>query len=159
MFELVRFMRYARRFERAFVSNDWRDVRRCFADDAVYAIHGAPPFDGETRGGDAIVALFEQMLDDVDRRFDRRLPKLTAFPRSRRGVVTLRWSVRYVLGGEHVDLPGTSVCTFADGAAPSAKRSMTRGARGKIVHLDDTVPADATRALLALCANAVPSAR
>jgi hypothetical protein len=146
MFELVRFMRYARRFERAFVSREWSAVRRCFADDASYLMHAVPPFDGETRGGDAIIALFERMLDDVDRRFDRRIPKLTALPRSRRGVLTLRWSVRYVRGDEHVDLPGVSACTFA---------------RGKIVRLDDTMPADAVRAVLALCpeAGAVPSAR
>ncbi len=147
MLELVRFVRYAWRFERAFRSNDWRDVRRSFADDAVYVMHGAPPFDGETRGGNAIVSLFERMLDDVDRRFDRRIPKLVGLPRSRRGAVTLRWSVRYVLGGDHADLAGTTVCTFA---------------RGKIVHLDDTMPPDAVRAVLALCAKAdraIPSSR
>jgi ketosteroid isomerase-like protein len=139
MFELVRFTRYALRFERAFKTDDWRDVRRCFADDAVYTMHGVPPFDGDTPGGDAIVALFRRMLDDVDRRFDRRIPRLTAWPRSHRGVVTLRWRVRYVLGGEHVDLTGVSVCRFA---------------RGKIVHLEDTMPADEIRAALALLAPA-----
>jgi len=136
VFELVRFTLYALRFERAFRNNDWRGVRRCFADDAVYAIHdGASPYDGETYGGDAIIALFEQMLDELDRRFDRRIPKLTAWPRSRRGVVTIRWRVRYVLGEDHVDLNGVSVCRFQ---------------RGKIVYLEDTMPTDEIRAVLAL---------
>jgi hypothetical protein len=138
VFELLRFMRYARRFERAFVTDDWRRVRRCFADDAVYAMHsGVPPFHGETRGKDAIIGVFRTMLDDVDRRFDRRIPKLTARPRAQRGIVTLRWRVRYVLGANHVDLTGTSVCRFA---------------RGKIARIDDTMPGDEVRATLALLA-------
>ena len=71
MFERIKFVRYALKFEAAFKSDVWHDVRACFHDDAVYVIEGsASQYDGTHAGSDAIVDVFKRMLDDFDRRFD-----------------------------------------------------------------------------------------
>jgi hypothetical protein len=96
MFELPRFLRYALRFERAFKTDDWTRVRACFRDDATYTIEGTDTaFDGVSHGAGAIVATFQKMLDQFDRRFDRRIPRLTSLPRKRDGALVLTWKARY----------------------------------------------------------------
>lgn len=135
MLELVRFARYAWYFERAFRSDDWRAVRRCFHDDARYVMHGLPPFDGETRGADNIVALFQRMLDDVDRRFDRRVPGIRGLPRVRDRTLTMQWRVRYVAGDRSALLDGRTACRFD---------------RGRIQLLEDWMSADQIAGVLAL---------
>ena len=113
MLELPRFLRYALRFERAFKSDDWTEVRACFRDDATYAIEGTgTAFDGVSHGSGAIVATFQKMLDQLDRRFDRRIPRLTSWPRKRDGALVLTWKARYLVGGEEATITGTSRCRF-----------------------------------------------
>ena len=128
MLELVRFARYAVRFERACKSDDWSRVRLSFANDAHYIIDGAAVFTGEIVGGDAIIAKFRQMLNDFDRRFDRRVPGLRGLPKVKRGVVSFAWTAKYIIGNESAVLTGSSDVTFE---------------RGKIVRLHDhMVPAE-----------------
>jgi hypothetical protein len=116
MFERLAFAHYAWQFERAFRSDRWDAVARCFDRDGVYIIDGTgTDYDGETRGRDAIVDLFRRMLDELDRRFDRRSPRLTAWPRVRGGELDLRWSVRYTLGADAAVLTGRSLCRFRAG--------------------------------------------
>ena len=133
MLERLRFVRYALRFERAFRTDAWERVKECFHPDAEYVVAGAPPFDGTTRGPDAIVRLFQRMLNDFDRRFDARSPQLASCPRVTDGVLSLRWRVRYSASFGSVVLAGVSSCRFAD---------------GRIIELRDTMaPEDWTRAL------------
>jgi hypothetical protein len=140
MFERVRFARYALRFERAFKSDDWGPVRDCFHPDARYAIEGSgTSYDGESRGRDAILELFQRMLNELDRKFDRRSPRLTGLPRVRDGELDLRWSVRYTLRGESAIVTGRSRCRF-DG--------------GKIIELRDTLLPDECARWTALAARA-----
>lgn len=140
MFERVRFALYALRFERAFRSDDWDPVRACFHPDARYTILGTgTPYDGETRGADAIMQLFRRMLDEVDRKFDRRSPRITSIPRVRGGELSFRWSARYTLRGEAAVVTGLSQCRF-DG--------------GRIVDLRDTMLPDECARWLALAARA-----
>lgn len=115
MLELVRFARYALRFERACKSDDWSRVRRSFADDAHYIIDGAAVFTGEIVGGDAIVSKFRQMLNDFDRRFDKRVPGLRGLPKVKHGTVSFAWTAKYLVGGESALLTGSSDVTFDKG--------------------------------------------
>jgi hypothetical protein len=115
MLELVHFARYALRFERACKSDDWSRVRRSFADDASYLIDGGAVFTGEVHGADEIVHKFRQMLNDFDRRFDKRLPGLRGLPRVKDGTVTFSWTAKYIVGKESALLHGTSHCTFERG--------------------------------------------
>jgi hypothetical protein len=125
MFERLRFARYALHFERAFRSDDWSAVRRCFTDDAVYEIAGTGgEYDGECRGPDAIVDGFRRMLDEVDRRYDRRLPGLDGVPRVKGGVLTLPWKARYVAGSEQTVLHGVSTVRFAGGKIAMLRDTM-----------------------------------
>lgn len=140
MFERVRFARYALRFELAFRNNNWEPVRACFHPDARYVIEGTgTAYDGEARGDAAIVALFERMLDEYDRRFDRRIPRITSLPRVRDGELSFRWSVRYTLRDEAAVVTGTSYCRF-DG--------------GRIARLRDVMHPDEVARWAALAARA-----
>jgi hypothetical protein len=116
MFERLKFARYAFRFERAYKSDRWDAVRQCFHDDATYLIEGsASKYDGETCGGDAIMELFKRMLDELDRKYDRREPHMDGFPRVRDGELVAKWRARYVLGANEAILHGTTRCRFDGG--------------------------------------------
>jgi hypothetical protein len=131
VFERIRFARYALRFERAYKTDRWDDVAACFHSDAVYAIEGAGPHDREAHGPGVIVALLKDMLDRVDRRYDKRVPKLAGFPRVRAGVLHVPYSATYKKGADSVVLHGESACRFAG---------------DKIIELRDTmVPAEVER--------------
>jgi hypothetical protein len=132
MFERIRFLRYALRFEKAFKTDDWGAVKACFHRDARYVVEGsATEWDGEVRGPDEIAAFFKRMLDALDRRFARRIPKAKALPRVRSGELYVPWKVRYVThGGESAVLNGESRCRFEG---------------GKIIELRDTMNADECR--------------
>ena len=116
MFERLRFIRYALRFERAFKTDEWAPVKACFHRDAVYTIDEGTPYSGEHRGPDAIVAVFQRMLNDLDRKFDRRQPKLRGWWRVKDGVLHVPWAARYTMGDQSFVLTGESTCEF-EGAA------------------------------------------
>ena len=125
MFERLRFVRYALKFERAFKTDDWEAVKACFHPDGRYVlIGGKPPFDGEFRGPDEIVRIFQRMLNELDRKFDHRKPGLAGWPRVRGGELTLPWKVRYTLRDQTAMLTGLSRCRFSG---------------GKIIELSDTM--------------------
>jgi hypothetical protein len=114
MFERIRFARYALKFERAFRSDDWTDVKACFHRDATYTVIGSgTEYDGVSRGRDAIAAMFKRMLDEADRRFDKRIPRLRGLPRVRDGELIMPWRVRYVLGEKDMWLTGEARCRWA----------------------------------------------
>jgi hypothetical protein len=112
MLERLKFARYALRFERAFKTDQWDAVRACFHDTATYSLEGAGEYSGVHRGGDAIVALLKRMLDELDRKFDKRQPRLAGFPRIVDGELVMHWRVRYTVGPDAADLTGTSRCRF-----------------------------------------------
>lgn len=125
MFERLRFARYALRFERAYKSDDWGPVRACFHPDAIYAITGSgTALDGEVRGRDEIARHFKRILDDFDRRCDKRIPRITSWPRLRDRELSFDWSARYVRRGDSVVVTGTSRCRFTDGLIRDLRDEM-----------------------------------
>ena len=143
MWERVRFARYALKFERAFKTDDWAAVKACLHPDARYIVEGSETeWDGETRGPDAIVGFFKRMLDELDRKFDKRIPRPRGWPRKRAGVLEVPWSARYVAKTGEVVLDGTSHVRFE---------------AGKIIELRDTMDAAQCRAWGALI-GVVPKA-
>jgi ketosteroid isomerase-like protein len=136
MWERVRFVRYALRFERAFKTDEWTAVKACFHPDARYIVEGSDSeWDGESRGPDAIAAYFKRILDAMDRKFERRIPGVRGWPRVADGELRLLWKARYVAPGGEVVLNGESRCRFSD---------------GKIIELRDLMNADECRAWAAL---------
>jgi hypothetical protein len=144
MFERLKFARYALRFEKAFKTDRWDDVRACFADDGVYVIEGsASEYDGEYRGPDAICGVFKKMLDAYDRRFDSRKPGFDGWPRVTGGELVLPWRATYRMGAESVELHGLSRCRFSG---------------SKIARLSDTMRADECTRWAELASSAGPRA-
>jgi hypothetical protein len=116
MFERARFTRYALRFERAYTSDRWDDVKACFHPDAHYIVIGTgTEYDQDVRGPDAIVTFFKRMLDACDRKFDTRRPRLASWPRVVDGALRLKWKARYTLGAESAVLTGAMSCRFEGG--------------------------------------------
>jgi hypothetical protein len=76
------------------------------------------------------VAFYKRMLDELDRKFDQRVPRLRGWPRVRDGELIVRWKARYVKGSESMVLHGESRCRF-DG--------------GKIIELRDRMDPDECR--------------
>ena len=135
---LVRFARYALRFERAVKSDVWGDVRACFADDATYEVVGtATQYDGILRGGDAVVDGLRTFVSEVDRKYDKRQPRAVGLPRFEDGTLVLRWSVRYVMGADARIITGTTRCRFQ---------------AGRIAMLHDAMHADECERWLSLAA-------
>ena len=119
MFERLKFTRYALRFERAVRTDDWSPVAACFHPDATYFIMAdrlrSDGSDGSgvlVIGRDRIVAVFRDMVDRIDRQYDRRIPRLAGIPRVKGGELVVPWRARYVLGNESVVLTGRSQCRF-----------------------------------------------
>jgi len=136
MWERIRFARYALRFERAFKTDDWGPVKECFHPDSRYIVEGsASEWDGEVRGPDAIAAFMKRMLDTIDRKFKKRIPKLAAWPRVKGGELILRWGAIYVAEAGETVLHGESRCRFSD---------------GKILELRDIMDAEECRKWAAL---------
>ena len=116
MFERLRFLAYALRFERAFRTDRWEEVRASFHPDATYTIEGSGTrFDGEYRSPDVIIDVLRRMLDEVDRKFDERAPRLRGWVAVRDGELTLPWKARYSLGEQSMWLTGTSRCRWSGG--------------------------------------------
>jgi hypothetical protein len=136
MWERVLFARYALRFERAFRTDRWERVVECFDADARYIVEGSDSeWDGETRGRAEIAAFFKRMLDAMDRKFDRRIPSLTGWPRVVDGALRVPWKARYVVAAGEATLHGESRCRFS---------------RGRIRELRDIMDAAECRAWAAL---------
>lgn len=125
MFERIRFLHYALCFERAFRSDDWERVKACFHPEARYVLVGAgPEWSGEVCGPEEIARLFKLTLDEGDRRFDQRRPRLTSWIRLKAGELSFSWKVRYTLADKTTDLTGRCECRFEG---------------GKIIRLADTM--------------------
>ena len=125
---LLRFGRYALRFERAYKTDVWTGVRACFADDASYQVIGTNTvYDGITHGGDAVVTTLQRFVTEVDRKYDKRQPRADGLPRFEQDTLVLGWSVRYAIGTDARIISGTTRCRFE---------------RGKIAMLHDAMNAD-----------------
>jgi hypothetical protein len=118
----MRFTRYALRFERAYRTDVWAPVVACFDRDAVYSWEG----EQETRGAEAIVGQFRDLVHRYDKKFDRRIPWLAGWPRVSAGVLTVRWKATYTSRLGDVVLHGTSRCRFSRGRICELRDEMIK---------------------------------
>jgi hypothetical protein len=95
MSNVAKFAAYAAAFEKAYESNDWSEVERCFGDAAVYEVELDPPMGGRFEGRAAILDYFRFVLDAFDRRFESREVALLDGPTEKDGSVWLRGSATY----------------------------------------------------------------
>lgn len=111
-----RFEQYAGDFERTLADDDWSRVRRHFTDDAVHERYAGVLYSFRHQGADAIVERLRDMVDHVDRRFDRRFLVRTG-PVEQHGDRTIMpWVGIYILDGVPALLgEGREIATFVDG--------------------------------------------
>jgi hypothetical protein len=125
---IIRFFIYALKFERAYKTNNWNVVRNCFDVNAFYAVEAPEPFGGKFVGIENILNGFEKSVNDFDKKFEKRSPRLTKFPRVDGDTVYFNWSVKYtVIGAPNVMMKGSSEAAFL---------------KGKIVSLIDKIPVE-----------------
>jgi hypothetical protein len=92
---MKRFGEYAAAFERVYQSDAWALLEEFFTEDAVYAVHGGPPFGGRAEGREAVIAHLRGSVDAFDRRFPSRRLELLEGPTLEGDSVSLRWRVSY----------------------------------------------------------------
>jgi len=124
-----RFGEYAAAFERVYQDDEWSALEPFFTEDAVYEIHGGPPFGGRVAGRDALLSHLERSVNAFDRRFPSRKLELLEGPTLRQGRVWLRWRVSYsgpglpelVLDGEEsAEFEGDRIRHLEDRFPPEA---------------------------------------
>lgn len=91
--DLERFLGYARAFEQAFWSDDWRLLAPHWREDGVHRVHGAAPLGTDDRGAAAAIAGLRASVHGIDRRFDVRIPEIVAGPCTRDGGVWMRFAL------------------------------------------------------------------
>src|SRR5262249_4510980 len=77
------FARYALAFEQAFVRDDWSPVAEHFTEDAVYETFGTGFLAGCATGRSEVIARLRRNVDNLDRRFDERVPEILEGPSER----------------------------------------------------------------------------
>jgi hypothetical protein len=126
---IQRFGEYAAAFERAYQSDQWSQLEPFFSEDAVYEVHGGPPFAARAQGRAALLAHFKRTVDAFDRRFPRRRLEMLEGPTLRAGRVWMRWRMSYggpgipelVLDGEETaEFDGERIRRLEDRFPPEA---------------------------------------
>jgi hypothetical protein len=92
---MQRFDEYAAAFERVYLSDEWSQLEAFFTEDAVYEVHGGPPFGARAEGRKALIAHLRSTVDAFDRRFPSRRLQLLEGPSLEGDRVWLRWRVSY----------------------------------------------------------------
>jgi len=86
-----RFTAYALAFEQVLVDDDWSRLEQYFSPDAVRHVVGGGPLAEHSSGREAVIADLRACVEELDRRFDRRLPEILSGPSERDGVVWIDW--------------------------------------------------------------------
>jgi ketosteroid isomerase-like protein len=133
MSKIGKFAAYAAAFEKAYESNDWAEVERCFAEGAVYEVEMDPPMGGRFEGRAAILDYFRFVLDAFDRRFESRELALLDGPTEKDGSVWLRGSATYRAAGVPelvleleltLRFDGEQICQMVDHYEPEMKTQL-----------------------------------
>lgn len=86
-----RFVEYALAFEQVLVTDDWSSLEALFAPDAIRQVVGGGPLAALSIGRDAVIGDLRRGVDELDRRFDRRLPEIISGPSEHNGAVWMDW--------------------------------------------------------------------
>ena len=78
---------YAMAFERTFADDDWGRLVPHLAPDVEHEMIGGGPLAWHTIGRDETIADQKRNVEDMDRRFDVRIPEVLAGPEERDGAV------------------------------------------------------------------------
>lgn len=82
---------YAMAFEQTFADDDWSRLAAHFAPDAEREVLGGGMLAYHSVGRDEVIADLRRGVEDMDRRFDLRIPEVVAGPAERDGAVWMDW--------------------------------------------------------------------
>jgi hypothetical protein len=99
MSNIARFAAYAAAFEKAYESDDWKEVGLFFAEEAVYDTGIELMMGGLAEGRTAILDGFKEVLDRFDRRFESRELELLEGPIEEGQTVRIRGTATYRAAG------------------------------------------------------------
>lgn len=116
MSDLAHFAAYAQAFEIAFLTDDWSHIEPHFTDDAAHVVAATGLLAADDQGRDAVVSGLRDVVHQLDRRFDVRIPEILEGPMRREDGVWMRF--RLTLRREGVpdlEIEGTHLAAFRDG--------------------------------------------
>ncbi len=82
---------YAMAFEQTFADDDWQRLVPHFAPEAEREVLGGGVLAYHSVGREHVIADLKRNVEDMDRRFDLRIPEVLAGPEERDGVVWMDW--------------------------------------------------------------------
>lgn len=88
---IARFVAYAMAFEQAWATDDWTPLEDFLTADAEHVVVGGGPLTLHSVGRRAFIDEQRRAVDELDRRFDRRLPEITSGPSERDSIVWMDW--------------------------------------------------------------------
>lgn len=107
---------YAMDFERTFVDDDWSRLLPHFAPAAEREVLGGGMLAYHSVGRDELIADLRRNVDEMDRRFDLRIPEVVAGPEERDGMVWMDWRLTLRRAGlPDLVLEGSHGTHHADG--------------------------------------------
>jgi hypothetical protein len=108
-----RFAEYAAAFEETFADDDWGRLESYFAEDAIYAVTGGPPFGGRWEGRKQVLQQLRKSVNEMDRTFDERRLELLGTPTVGENSIKVRWRATYTKSGcPDVVVDGIERATF-----------------------------------------------
>ena len=129
-----RFAQYADDFDKTVDDDDWSRIRNHFTGDAIREEHVLPLIDLRHDGIDEIISQWRIMVENFDRRFDRRILVRTGPIEQNGNVVTLPWVGIYLFKGTPALLgEGKEIARYAD---------------DRIKHLETTWTADTVHRMI-----------
>lgn len=162
---------YAMAFESTFADDDWSRLVPHFAPDAEREVRGGGILAFHSVGRDEVLADLKRNVDDMDRRFDLRIPEVLAGPEERDGVVWMDWRLTLrraglpdlVVEGRHGTWHRDGVITrieehVSDEVGATVERYLAKHAAGLKPPPAEPMPVGRMRSLVESYARAKSSA-
>lgn len=127
------FHKYAAVFEVAYANDHWEMVEDYFTDDISYEVFKGPPLGGLHEGREAVMKFLKGSVNDFDRRFAERIPRMVEGPIEKDGGIWLRWEIIYktpglpelpVTGVEILKFAGEKICRIEDHYDPGSMEGI-----------------------------------
>jgi SnoaL-like protein len=90
---------YAVAFEQSFADDDWHRLESHFAPEAEREVLGGGMLAYHSVGREHVIADLKRNVEDMDRRFDLRIPEIVAGPEERDGAVWMDWRLTFRRAG------------------------------------------------------------
>ena len=108
-----RFQQYAEDFERSQVDGDWNRLRKHFTEGVVHERHVGELYNFRDEGIDRVIERFEEAVENIDQRFDRRILVPTGPVAESGNQVQMPWVCLFLVEGAPACVDeGVEIATF-----------------------------------------------